>query len=55
MPAGRRVEHLGPEDVPVGDHDAEIGLQPPEAGKEQIPDGLGRLEHREADFDERRS
>jgi hypothetical protein len=44
--AGGEIEHLRPEDVTVGNHDAEIGLETAEAFRKDITDRTYRLEYR---------
>ena len=38
MPRGGTRQHLGPEDMAVGHDDAEVGLEPAQAGGEDVAD-----------------
>ena len=48
MPRGGRASRSRPEDVPVRDDHAEIGVEPAHAGEEDVTRGPLRLQHRES-------
>ena len=48
-PHSRRVQDIGAENVPIGDHDTQIGIEPAQGFGEDVTDRFDRLEDRDVE------